>query len=43
MISIGAVSSASGAAGYYANDNYYTEGEGADHSQWHGRGAEAWG
>jgi conjugative relaxase-like TrwC/TraI family protein len=43
MISIGAVSSASGAAGYYANDNYYTEGEGADHSQWHGRGAEALG
>ena len=40
MISIGAVSSASGAAGYYARDNYYTEGEGADRSQWHGRGAE---
>jgi conjugative relaxase-like TrwC/TraI family protein len=40
MISIGAVSSASGAAGYYASDNYYTEGEGADHSQWHGHGAE---
>jgi conjugative relaxase-like TrwC/TraI family protein len=43
MISIGAVSSASGAAGYYARDNYYTEGEGADRSQWHGRGAEALG
>jgi len=43
MISIGAVSSASGAASYYARDNYYTEGEGADRSQWHGRGAEALG
>lgn len=40
MISIGAVSSASGAAGYYARDNYYSEGEGADRSQWYGRGAE---
>jgi len=43
MISIGAVSSASGAAGYYARDNYYTEGEGADRSQWYGHGAEALG
>jgi conjugative relaxase-like TrwC/TraI family protein len=43
MISIGAVSSASGAAGYYARDNYYTEGEAADRSQWHGRGADALG
>ena len=43
MISIGAVSSASGAAGYYARDNYYTEGEGADRSQWYGHGAEVLG
>ena len=43
MISIGAVSSASGAAGYYARDNYYTEGEGVDRSQWHGHGAEVLG
>lgn len=42
MISIGSVGS-SGAAEYYARDNYYTIEEGAEHSRWLGQGAETLG
>lgn len=42
MISLGSVGS-SGAAEYYAKDNYYTIEEGAEQSRWLGKGAEALG
>jgi conjugative relaxase-like TrwC/TraI family protein len=43
MLSIAAVASAGGAASYYASDNYYTEGQLTEHSQWAGLGAAALG
>jgi conjugative relaxase-like TrwC/TraI family protein len=43
MLSIGSIKSASGAAGYYAKDNYYTEGEAKDASEWFGKAAAALG
>lgn len=43
MLSIAAVASAGGAASYYAGDNYYTEGQLTEHSQWAGLGAAALG
>jgi len=43
MLSIATVGSAAGASAYYAGDNYYTEGQLTEHSQWVGRGAEALG
>lgn len=43
MLSVASVSSASGAANYYAGDNYYTEGDLSEHSNWQGQGAEALG
>lgn len=39
MISVAAVSSAGDAAGYYANDNYYTADQSQDASAWAGQGA----
>lgn len=39
MISLAAVSSAGGAAGYYARDNYYTADQGTEASAWAGQGA----
>jgi len=38
-----AVRSASGAAGYYAADNYYTDGQATEASLWVGQGADALG
>jgi conjugative relaxase-like TrwC/TraI family protein len=43
MLSIGSIKSASGAASYYAKDNYYTENSAQDASIWFGKGAEALG
>ena len=43
MISLAAVASAGGAAGYYAKDNYYTADESIDASAWAGKGAAALG
>jgi TrwC relaxase len=43
MLSIGSIKSASGAAGYYAKDNYYIEGEAKDASEWFGKAAAALG
>lgn len=43
MLSVGAITSASGAADYFARDEYYTCGETGDHSEWGGKGAEALG
>jgi conjugative relaxase-like TrwC/TraI family protein len=43
MLSIATVGSAAGASAYYAGDNYYTEGQLTEHSQWLGRGAKALG
>jgi len=43
VLSVASVSSASGAATYYAGDNYYTEGDLSEHSSWQGQGAEALG
>jgi conjugative relaxase-like TrwC/TraI family protein len=39
MLSIASVKSASGSAAYFAADNYYTIGEGTEHSVWYGEGA----
>ncbi len=39
MISVAAISSAGGAAGYYAGDNYYTADEHGETSAWAGRGS----
>jgi len=41
MHSIAAVRSASGAADYFANDNYYTGEENAEAGVWAGEGARA--
>jgi conjugative relaxase-like TrwC/TraI family protein len=43
MISIGVVNSASGAATYYAKDNYYAGPEAESLGQWVGSGAEVLG
>jgi conjugative relaxase-like TrwC/TraI family protein len=43
MLSIATVQSAGGASAYYAGDNYYTQGQLLEHSEWHGRGADALG
>lgn len=43
MISLGAIASASAAAGYYAADNYYSAGEARAASAWVGEGAAALG
>jgi conjugative relaxase-like TrwC/TraI family protein len=43
MISVGAVASSSGAASYYARDNYYTADEHVGASLWAGEGAAALG
>lgn len=43
MISIGVVNSASGAAAYYAKDNYYAGPDAESLGQWTGSGAEALG
>lgn len=43
MISLSAAQPASGAASYYASDNYYTEGQNRDASAWEGKGAAALG
>ena len=40
MISVAAVSSAGDAAGYYAQDNYYTADQQHDASAWAGQGAD---
>ncbi len=40
MLSIAPVASGGGAAAYYAGENYYTDGQLTEHSQWLGRGAE---
>jgi len=40
MLSLAAIGSASGAAAYYAGDNYYTDGQLTEASLWHGKGAE---
>ena len=39
VVSVASVGSASGAAAYYANDNYYTAEQSAEHSEWGGDGA----
>ena len=39
VVSVASVGSASGAAAYYANDNYYTVDQSAEHSEWGGDGA----
>ena len=39
VVSVASVGSASGAAAYYANDNYYTVEQSAEHSEWGGDGA----
>ena len=41
MLSVGSVKSASGAAAYYAADNYYTKDESETAGEWFGKGAEA--
>ena len=41
MLSVGSVSSASGAASYYAADNYYTKDTEEAAGEWFGKGAEA--
>lgn len=41
MLSVGSVSSASGAAAYYAADNYYTKDTQEAAGEWFGKGAEA--
>jgi conjugative relaxase-like TrwC/TraI family protein len=43
MLSIGSIKSASGAASYYASDNYYTKGDAQEASEWFGKGASALG
>lgn len=43
MISIHNISSANHALHYFSKDNYYTEHEGLEHSEWFGKGAEALG
>ncbi|MGJ8535743.1 MAG: MobF family relaxase [Parasphingopyxis sp.] len=43
MLSVATVSSSSGAAAYFAKDDYYTGGEPGEHSEWGGRGAAALG
>jgi conjugative relaxase-like TrwC/TraI family protein len=43
MISVGAVASASGAASYYTQDNYYTADQAIETSAWEGEGAKALG
>lgn len=40
VVSVSSVGSASGAAAYYAKDNYYTADQSAEHSEWGGKGAE---
>ena len=40
VVSVSSVGSASGAAAYYAKDNYYTADQPAEHSEWGGKGAE---
>lgn len=40
MLSIAAIGSAAGAALYYAGDNYYTDGQLTESSEWAGRGTE---
>lgn len=40
MISIFALKSAGGAEHYYSKDNYYTQDEGVENSQWFGEGAK---
>ena len=39
VVSVASVGSAAGAASYYANDNYYTADQSAEHSEWGGEGA----
>ena len=39
VVSVASVGSAAGAAAYYANDNYYTADQSAEHSEWGGEGA----
>lgn len=39
VVSVASVGSASGAAAYYAKDNYYTADQSAEHSEWGGEGA----
>ena len=39
VVSVSSVGSAAGAAAYYANDNYYTADQCAEHSEWGGEGA----
>jgi conjugative relaxase-like TrwC/TraI family protein len=41
MMSLAAVSGGSAAASYYSQDNYYTNEQGAEASEWFGKGAEA--
>ena len=43
MLSIAPVTTASGAAAYFAADNYYGIGQGTEHSAWCGQGAAALG
>ena len=43
MLSIAPVTTASGAAAYFAADNYYGIGQGTEHSAWYGQGAAALG
>ena len=43
MLSVGSVSSAGGAAGYYTKDNYYTADQTSAASGWFGEGAKALG
>ena len=40
MLTIAKIGSPSDAGRYYAEDNYYTEGEGVEQSWWQGEGAE---
>ena len=39
MLSVASVRSSSGAASYFANDNYYANEESLEHSEWGGEGA----
>ncbi len=43
MLSVASVSSASGAANYFAKDDYYVGDGPAELSEWGGKGAEALG
>jgi conjugative relaxase-like TrwC/TraI family protein len=43
MLSVAAVSSSSGAASYFAQDNYYTASENEEAGRWAGKGSEALG